>query len=42
VTWIVMALVIVVLALTGQFRRQPALQRRPARPADARELTARP
>jgi len=33
VTWIVMALVIVVLVLTGQFRPQPRLQRRPARDA---------
>ena len=31
VTWIVMALVIVVLVLTGQFRPQPSLQRRPPR-----------
>ncbi|MBX0301527.1 CPBP family intramembrane metalloprotease [Cryobacterium sp. 1639] len=30
VTWIVMAVVIVLLVLTGQFRTQPRLQRRPA------------
>ncbi len=32
VAWVVMAAVIAVLALTGQFRIQPALQRRSARP----------
>ena len=29
--WIVLGVVIVLLALTGQFRRQPALAARPAR-----------
>ena len=41
VTWIVMALVIAVLALTGQFRTQPRLQRKQA-PVQAPKPTPEP
>lgn len=41
-TWIVMALVIIVLAATGQFSKQPRLQRRPLHPAVLGKPTTRP